>query len=228
MREALIQDLDAITATLREKGAYEIERISFGSAVRTERNTNKPLREAHDVDYRIRVADAATAERAAMDYKRTLENHGIGNVEYGVSKTYGDCPRLAYEVQVGKSVIPVEIFFENKADKTGMFGGLDTSDIRHRRAEGLDRVSRAQDVRTLLVSLLRESEVGGGKGAQRMDDLRALYSQYTARALERAKQNGTLYDWLSAGNPQLKALIERNKGTLDTILDDLSRTTNDA
>jgi len=218
--QALIRaNLDALVTVLREK--YNIEGLAFGSSVRG-------IREAHDVDYRIVAEDSQTAEHAAMDYKKKLEENGVTNISYEIATAYGNCPRLAYTVRVGRNEIPVEIFFENKQDKTGMFGGLDTSDIRHRRVEGLDQISRAQDIRSLLVSLLNESDRGGGKKAQRMSDLSALYSQYTGRALERAKGSGKLYEWLSAGNPQLRDLIEKNRDTLDEILSELRTTTNPA
>lgn len=215
--QALIRaNLDSITTILREK--YEIEGVTFGSSVRD--------REANDVDFRVVVENAEIAEAAAKDFQNALKQNGISHVEYEVATAYGNCPRLAYTARIGRNEIPVEIFFENKQDKTGVFGGLETAKVRHRRVEGLDQISRAQDIRSLLVSLLSESEHGGGKREQRMNDLRALYSRYTARALERVKERGDLNEWLSAGNPELRALIDRNRGTLDEILDELSKTTN--
>ena len=120
--QALIRaNLDALVTVLREK--YNIEGLAFGSSVRG-------IREAHDVDYRIVAEDSQTAEHAAMDYKKKLEENGVTNISYEMATAYGNCPRLAYTVRIGKDEIPVEIFFENKQDKTGMFGGLDTEESR--------------------------------------------------------------------------------------------------
>lgn len=225
--QALIRaDLDAIITILREE--YGIEGLAFGSTVRRDPQSREQLRAAQDIDFRVVAEDAKTAERAAKACRKKLEENGVVNISYEVATAYGNCPRLAYTVRVGRNEIPVEIFFENRQDKTGMFGGLETEKIRHRRVEGLDQISRAQDIRSLLVSLLSESEHGEGKRLQRMDDLRKLYSKYTGRALERARERGDLDEWLSAGNPQLTELVEKNRDTLDGILFELRTTTNHA
>jgi hypothetical protein len=219
--EKIRSQLRDITEEIALRRGVKIEGMSFGSSVRRDPKTNTRMRKAHDIDYRIVAPDEETAKSVASDFMLALKQSDARDITYEIATQYGNCPRIAYSAHVGDKAIPVEVFFENKKNKTGMFGGMSNDELRHKRSgDSLAHVSRAQDIRTLMISLLKEAETGAVKNSQRYLDLVKSMNEKTPDVLSRIDRlnRAKLDAWLSAGNPELEALVERNRGRIDEML----------
>lgn len=235
------QQLASIVKELRSQYP-DIKGISFGSSVLEKPETKKLVRrDVHDVDCWMRLSTEEEARRAAEDFKSILETRGVTDAILEEVDTYGLCMRLAYTASIDGQQIPVEVFFENEEKHAGL--GAKKFSRKSSDDTELERISRAQHIRTLLVVMLQEADarkqsgepqlylVGGQedrrqdargeKDAQRRGDLFDLMLEHTPRALLKLKNKGKLYDWLSGGNPAIETLIQKHEKMLNGLLNRL-------
>jgi hypothetical protein len=216
-------ELDRITHDIAKKHGVTLEGLTFGSFVRE-------WREPHDMDFRVLAPDERMATLAADEFEAALKARKAAKVKREFTEEYGGCWRVTGVLTVQNETMPVEIFFADEKNKTGMFSGRKNENIMNRRhkvlaADPLPRISRAQDARNLIISILRELERDKPqKIPQRYDDLLRQMNQHTRRAVGKmlaGNDRSGLYEWLGGENDDAVKLVQRNKDRINELLETL-------
>lgn len=199
--------------------------LFFGSSVRfyhPEKGEGL-LRSANDIDYQITLENLESARDAAIKIQAILGQRGI-TAEYSEKTKYGDCPRLAYSFKFRDEEIPVEIFFVNEENKSGLFGGRTNEDLQTIAGnEQNDRLSRFEDVKGLIITILSEEDTS--KANQRSEDLEKLISPLAASLLLGMVQKGTrsFVEQISKGSGAHPEQLEKNWERLRPVMEKLHK-----
>lgn len=197
----------------------------FGSSVRFYHPAQGEglLRAANDIDYQITLENLEAARDAAIKVQEILRQRGI-SAEYSEKTKYGDCPRLAYSFQSGEENIPVEIFFVNEENKSGLFGGRTNEELQtNAKFEQGDRLSRFEDVKGLMITILTEEDTS--KTNQRAEDIEKLISPLAASLLLGMINKGTrsFVEQISQGSGTNPDQLEKNWDRLSPVLEKLHK-----
>jgi hypothetical protein len=197
----------------------------FGSSVRFYHPAQGEglLRAANDIDYQITLENLEAARDAAIKVQEILRQRGI-SAEYSEKTKYGDCPRLAYSMQFGDETIPVEIFFVNEENKSGLFGGRTNEELQTAaNFEQSDRLSRFEDVKGLMITILTEEDTS--KTRQRAEDMEKLISPLAASLLLGMINKGTrsFAEQISRGSGTNPDQLEKNWDRLAPVIEKLHK-----